>query len=265
MAGTDAGISTLTNPVINAPYEQPMVHFELGPDGTPTGTLVPGRRPRESFIPVPVSRKGKAAQIAPGQPRRRSGVPRPPHQRWYWVVVGVMVAVVAGAGCSGGGSHDPDSQTEEQVLNGYRAHRSDIWVSAAVTVTSETTRLVRVHVANTGVGGDVDDVRVRLAVDGSAGVVLALPDTCPIPAGVDCCSNSAVIECRVGWLGSPPVGDNTQDQPSFVDLEFTFDVGGNPEAVPSTLTVTVDSSIHGDIEERRVDETPEDNTVTVEL
>ncbi len=64
MTGTDAGISTLTNPVINAPYEQPTVHFELGPDGTPTGTLVPGRRPSESFIPVPVSRKGKASQIA---------------------------------------------------------------------------------------------------------------------------------------------------------------------------------------------------------
>ena len=64
MTGTDAGISTLTNPVINAPYEQPTVHFELGPDGTPTGTLVPGRRPSESFIPVPVSKKGKASQAA---------------------------------------------------------------------------------------------------------------------------------------------------------------------------------------------------------
>ena len=64
MTGTDVGISTLTNPIINAPYEQPTVHFELGPDGTPTGTLVPGRRPSESFIPVPLSRKGKAPQIA---------------------------------------------------------------------------------------------------------------------------------------------------------------------------------------------------------
>jgi type III restriction enzyme len=58
MTGTPTEVSTLTNPVINAPYDPPEQHFELGPDGTPTGTLIAGRRPSESFIPVPLSKKG---------------------------------------------------------------------------------------------------------------------------------------------------------------------------------------------------------------
>ena len=53
MAATD-----ISNPVINSPYHAPEQHFEIGPTG-PTGTLLPGRRPSESFIPVPVSRKGR--------------------------------------------------------------------------------------------------------------------------------------------------------------------------------------------------------------
>src|SRR5215469_6945031 len=47
----------LSNPIINSPYDPPEAYFEIGPDG-PTGNLLPGRRPSESFIPVPVSRKG---------------------------------------------------------------------------------------------------------------------------------------------------------------------------------------------------------------
>ena len=125
-----------------------------------------------------------------------------------------------------------------------------------MAVASDTTRLVHVRVENTGLGGSVDDVRVHLVVDDSASVVSPLPDTCSVVGSV---------ECSVGWLGSPPTADTTQDQPSFVDLEFTVDVGDDPGAMPSSLTVTVDSSIHGDIEERRVDETPDDNTVTLEL
>ncbi|WP_205695654.1 BPTD_3080 family restriction endonuclease [Conexibacter sp. SYSU D00693] len=50
----------LSNPILNSPYEPPAAHFELGEQG-PTGEILPGRRPSESFIPVPVSRKGKAA------------------------------------------------------------------------------------------------------------------------------------------------------------------------------------------------------------
>ena len=49
MAATDIG-----NPILNSPYEPPEEHFELGPDG-PTGSDH-GRRPSESFIPIPVAR-----------------------------------------------------------------------------------------------------------------------------------------------------------------------------------------------------------------
>lgn len=53
----------LSNPIINSPYDPPESHFEIGPTG-PTGELLLGRRPSESLVPVPVSRKGgrKAVQ-----------------------------------------------------------------------------------------------------------------------------------------------------------------------------------------------------------
>lgn len=53
-----AEVDALSNPIISSPFEPPGHHFEIGPSG-PTGVLIPGRRPSESFIPVPVSRKGK--------------------------------------------------------------------------------------------------------------------------------------------------------------------------------------------------------------
>lgn len=46
----------LSNPIINSPYDPPAAHFEIGHDG-PTGRLLPGRRPSESYIPLPVGRK----------------------------------------------------------------------------------------------------------------------------------------------------------------------------------------------------------------
>jgi type III restriction enzyme len=49
----------LDNPVINAPFDPPVRHFEIGPQG-PTGTVLDGRRPSESWIPIPAARKGKA-------------------------------------------------------------------------------------------------------------------------------------------------------------------------------------------------------------
>ncbi|MCB0989731.1 MAG: DEAD/DEAH box helicase family protein [Acidimicrobiales bacterium] len=48
----------IENPILNGPYDAPSRHFELGPNG-PTGTILDGRRPSESFIPVPAPRKGK--------------------------------------------------------------------------------------------------------------------------------------------------------------------------------------------------------------
>ena len=47
----------LSNPILNSPYDPPEAHFELGQNG-PTGKVLTGRRPSESFVPVPVSKKG---------------------------------------------------------------------------------------------------------------------------------------------------------------------------------------------------------------
>jgi type III restriction enzyme len=53
----------LSNPIINSPYDPPRQYFVIGSQG-PTGELNEGRRPSESFIPVPVSRKKKVVQEA---------------------------------------------------------------------------------------------------------------------------------------------------------------------------------------------------------
>jgi adenine-specific DNA-methyltransferase len=52
----------LDNPILNSPYEAPHAHFEIEPGVGSTGTIVAGRRPSESFIPVPAPRKGRAAR-----------------------------------------------------------------------------------------------------------------------------------------------------------------------------------------------------------
>lgn len=51
----------LSNPIINSPYDPPAAYFEIGSKG-PTGKMLDGRRPSESFIPVPASRKGRDDQ-----------------------------------------------------------------------------------------------------------------------------------------------------------------------------------------------------------
>jgi len=51
-------VEPLANPIINPPYTVPTRHFEIGPTG-PTGTIVPFRRPSESYIPVAPVRKGR--------------------------------------------------------------------------------------------------------------------------------------------------------------------------------------------------------------
>jgi type III restriction enzyme len=50
----------LSNPILNSPYDPPEAHYALGEKG-PTGAVLPGRRPSESFIPVPASKKGRVA------------------------------------------------------------------------------------------------------------------------------------------------------------------------------------------------------------
>jgi type III restriction enzyme len=56
----------LANPILNSPYLPPEAHFELGPSG-PTGEVLPGRRPSESFVPIPVQRKGRGKMAEQGQ------------------------------------------------------------------------------------------------------------------------------------------------------------------------------------------------------
>ncbi|GAB7143900.1 BPTD_3080 family restriction endonuclease [Mycobacterium riyadhense] len=46
----------IANPILNSPYEAPTRHFEIGPSG-PTGVILAGRRPSESYIPIPATRK----------------------------------------------------------------------------------------------------------------------------------------------------------------------------------------------------------------
>ncbi len=61
-------VESLENPILNSPYDPPGKHFVLGPHG-PTGEVRVGRRPSESFIPVPVGR------------RRRGGAGPEPEQQ----------------------------------------------------------------------------------------------------------------------------------------------------------------------------------------
>jgi type III restriction enzyme len=53
----------LSNPILNSPFDPPERYFELGERG-PTGEIKEGRRPSESFIPVPKSTKGSGKQQA---------------------------------------------------------------------------------------------------------------------------------------------------------------------------------------------------------
>ncbi|MBP2269232.1 type III restriction enzyme [Pseudarthrobacter sp. PvP004] len=53
--------ATIDNPILNSPYEQPDRHYKVGPQG-PTGEILVGRRPSESFIPIAATNKGKRAK-----------------------------------------------------------------------------------------------------------------------------------------------------------------------------------------------------------
>ncbi len=53
--------TSIDNPILNSPYEQPDRHYVIGPHG-PTGEIRDGRRLSESFIPIAVTTKGKTGQ-----------------------------------------------------------------------------------------------------------------------------------------------------------------------------------------------------------
>ncbi|MEX2626704.1 MAG: DEAD/DEAH box helicase family protein, partial [Ilumatobacteraceae bacterium] len=64
----------IDNPILNGPYDPPDRHFELGQSG-PTGEVSDGRRPSESFVPVPQPRKGRSQQqldLTAGERRERN-------------------------------------------------------------------------------------------------------------------------------------------------------------------------------------------------
>jgi type III restriction enzyme len=58
-AKLSAESTSLSDPVINNPYDEPAKHFELGPKG-PTGLVIEKRRPSEFFVPIPKTKRGKA-------------------------------------------------------------------------------------------------------------------------------------------------------------------------------------------------------------
>ncbi|MGH9077243.1 MAG: hypothetical protein ACRDY0_07300 [Acidimicrobiales bacterium] len=52
----------LSNPILNPPYDPPEAYFEIGRQG-PTGRVLAGRRPSESFVPVPQTGRGRKAGV----------------------------------------------------------------------------------------------------------------------------------------------------------------------------------------------------------
>lgn len=63
----------LEDPVLNGPYDPPLQHFVIGSKG-PTGEVLSGRRPSESFIPVaPIRKRGPLTKGPGGTPGAASG------------------------------------------------------------------------------------------------------------------------------------------------------------------------------------------------
>ncbi len=58
---------SLSDPVINGPYDPPARHFELGLHG-PTGVIIESRRRSESFIPIPPPKKRGRGKTVLAQP-----------------------------------------------------------------------------------------------------------------------------------------------------------------------------------------------------
>lgn len=54
-------MTSIDNPILNTPYDQPDRYYEIGPHG-PTGEVRKGRRPSESFVPIAATRKGPTSK-----------------------------------------------------------------------------------------------------------------------------------------------------------------------------------------------------------
>lgn len=67
MTAGEPPTAALDDPVLNGPYDEPSRYFEIGTKG-PTGIVLSGRRPSESFVPVaPVKKRGRQPKNAPAQ------------------------------------------------------------------------------------------------------------------------------------------------------------------------------------------------------
>ena len=45
------------HPILNSPYEYPAQHWELDPQGQPTGRIIDSRRSAEFITPIPKPKK----------------------------------------------------------------------------------------------------------------------------------------------------------------------------------------------------------------
>lgn len=57
--GVDVWRMVIENPIINSPYEEPQCHWVFDGQGLLTDAIAPVRRPSESWVPVPLPRKGR--------------------------------------------------------------------------------------------------------------------------------------------------------------------------------------------------------------
>jgi len=48
--------TVIENPVINSPYQEPLLHFRFSEEGI-TDEIIDGRRPSSYFVPVPKAKK----------------------------------------------------------------------------------------------------------------------------------------------------------------------------------------------------------------
>ncbi|HVW81007.1 MAG TPA: DEAD/DEAH box helicase family protein [Mycobacteriales bacterium] len=58
MSTSSSAAAGVVDPILNGPYDEPARHYVVGPHG-PTGEIRDGRRPSESFVPIPPVRKGR--------------------------------------------------------------------------------------------------------------------------------------------------------------------------------------------------------------
>ena len=71
------------NPIINAPFDAPVSHFELDAEGQPTGVKLTGRRESIQVVPVPAARRRgpRQAELALFDEDGGEGYAECPHQR----------------------------------------------------------------------------------------------------------------------------------------------------------------------------------------